>query len=105
MQGILCGYSGKSSNASVALHLDYAPGSDGSDMIPAMRMAAAQVGTSESIPGLGDRNLLSIMRPARNAIVVYYHNKMLSLTIDNRPMTPDLKAAMVQAMRQMVGKL
>jgi len=45
---ILCAYGLKSGNANVLLQVNYAPGTDGSDTIPAMRTAAAQVGTAES---------------------------------------------------------
>ena len=101
---ILCAYGLKSGNANVLLQVNYAPGTDGSDTIPAMRMAAGQVGTAESIPGLGDHNLLYTKGSQGSFFLVYYHQKMLQLSV-GRQLTPDLKAAMVQAIRQMLSKL
>jgi hypothetical protein len=58
----------------------------------------------ESLPGLGDQNLLLVRSSNQNGLVVIYHQKILTLSVQ-RHMTPDLKAAMVQAMRQILSKL
>jgi hypothetical protein len=99
---VVCGYS--SAGATVSLALRDMPGTSGGEAIQAMKRTTLQGAQTESIPGLGEQNFLIVKTPNQNSLTVLYHKKLLSLSVQRR-MTPELKTAMVQAMRQMLSKL
>jgi len=103
VQGVGCFYTTKSGSATVGLTMADAPANAGSDVTRAMKMASPGA-TTESIPDLGDQNLLIVRTSNQNGLMVVYHHKTLSLAVQQR-MTPDLKAAMIKAMRQIMSKL
>jgi hypothetical protein len=59
---------------------------------------------SETIPSLGEWNSYLHASRAINSLTVMYHGMVLYLVADGAP-NPDLKAAMVEAMRQTMKKL
>jgi hypothetical protein len=105
VQGVSCFYV-SGSGATVALVLASGEGAEGTNMLHAMQtVAAKQPGaTTESIPGLGEQNFLFARASGQNSLVVLYHQKLITLSVQ-RQMTNDLKAAMVKAMRRVLRKL
>jgi len=106
IQGKGCSYTTKSGALIGLAVADMAP-DDAKDYMVAMRSMVSSPATTETIPGLGEQNFL-IVRPEsqkdKNALLVIYHQKSLTLGVQ-RKMTPNLKAAMVQAMRQILSKI
>ena len=103
-QGVGCGYSTKSGSATVGLTMGDAPGNAGADLIRVMKLSAGQGAITESLPDLGEQNFLLVRPSNQNGLMVVYHHKILSLAVQ-RHMTPELKAAMIQAMRKILSKI
>jgi hypothetical protein len=101
-----CGYTTKSGTL-IGLAITDMAADDAKSYMIAMRSMVTSPATTETIPGLGDQNFL-IVRPEsqknQNALLVIYHQKSLALGV-TRKMTPDLKAAMVQFIRQILPKI
>jgi len=104
--GATCTYSSKSGNTTVALGIGDLPGTDGAHTIEVFQMMASQEkgSTSKSIPGLGEQSFLVVRASNKNAIVLVYQQKMVTLAVQ-KPMTADLEKAMVQTVRQVLTKL
>jgi len=106
VQGKGCTYTTKS-GALVGLGIQDMTSDDAKSYMVAMISMISAPAHTESIPGLGERNFL-VVRPDsqndKNALLVYYHQKQVTLGVQ-RKMTPDLKAAMVQAIRQILSKI
>ena len=105
-EGASCTYQVTGKNASVQVILADAPGTKGSDAIESYKKASMAGAKTETIPGLGDENLLvGISRGMnQNILMVLYHQKMVALTVMGQA-TPELKAAMIQAVKQMIAQI
>jgi hypothetical protein len=81
--GATCTYSTKSGDATVALGIGDLPGMDGAHTIEVLQMMATQEkgATSKSIQGLGEQSFLVTRISNKNAIVLVYHQKMLTLAV------------------------
>jgi hypothetical protein len=90
----------------VALCIGDLPGMDGAHTIEVLQTMATQENgaTSKSIQGLGEQSFLVTRISNKNAIVLVYHQKMLTLAVQ-KPMTADLEKAMIQIVRQVLSKL
>jgi len=106
MKGATCTYVCTSGNATIALGIADSSGTDGAHDIQVLQMMASQEKgtTTKSIAGLGEQSFLVTRTSNKNAIVLVYHQKMLTLAVQ-RPMTPELEKAMVQTLRQVLAKL
>jgi hypothetical protein len=106
IEGKGCSYTTKS-GALIGLSVADMSPDDAKNYMVAMMSMVKSPATTESIPGLGEQNFL-LVRPEsqknKNALLVIYHKKSLTLGVQ-RKMTPDLKAAMAQAMRQILSKI
>jgi hypothetical protein len=106
IQGKGCTYTAKSGAVIGLVVADMAP-DDAKNYMSAILSMVTAPATTESVSGLGEQNFL-LVRPDsqhnKNALLVIYHGKSLTLGVQ-RKMTPDLKAAMVQAMRQILSKI
>ncbi len=106
VQGKGCTYTTKS-GANIGFVITDMAADDAKNYVASMRLMVTAPATTELIPGLGDQNYL-LVRPEsqknKNALQVIYHQKLLTLGVQ-RKMTPDLKAAMVQFMRQTLSKI
>jgi hypothetical protein len=91
---------------SVQVIMTDAPGTSGADAIASYQKMPASTAKTETIPGLGDQNLLVVMNrgPRENILMVLYHQKMVALSVEG-PNTPELKAAMIQAVKQMIAQI
>jgi hypothetical protein len=87
----------------VTITVGPAPGSAGADFVK-VKMGAGQGDTTESISGLGDQNLLDIRPNGTNVLTVFFHQKMVVLSVQKH-MDAGLKAAMIRAARQALGKI
>jgi hypothetical protein len=106
VQGKGCAYATKS-GANIGFAITDMAADDAKNYIASMRLMVVAPATTELIPGLGEQNYL-LVRPEsqknKNALQVIYHQKLLTLGVQ-RKMTPDLKAQMVQFMRQVLSKI
>lgn len=105
-QGRGCSFTTKS-GANVGFAIVDMSADDAKSYMATMKSMVAPPATTEGIVGLGDQNFL-LVRPESqknlNSLLVTYHQKSLTLGVQ-RKMTPDLKAAMVQFMRQVLAKI
>jgi hypothetical protein len=106
MSGKSCRYSVTGKRTSVQVIVTEAPGTSGADAIATYKKMPASTAKTETIPGLGDQNLLVVMirGPQESILMVVVHEKMVALSVEEQ-FTPELKAAMVQAMKQMIAQL
>jgi hypothetical protein len=104
MQGMACSYITKTGSATVTLSVVDQPGLSGSDFMRSMQASAGQGGTMELIPGLGEQNVFLVRTSGQNSLMVLCHQKTLSFGVQ-RKMTPELKAQMIQVMKQLVAKI
>jgi hypothetical protein len=102
MQGIMCGYSTKTGSATVGLTVTQ--GMSANDFRMIATAGAASHAAVEQISGLGDQSYLIGAAADRSSLLVSYHQQTLTLSVVKK-MTPDLKAAMIQAMKQILAKL
>ena len=91
---------------SVRVTVNDAPGTSGADTIASYQKMPASAAKTETIPDLGDQNLLvvTIRGPREDILMVLYHEKMVALSVEG-PDTPELKAAMIQAVKQMLAQI
>ena len=91
---------------SIQVILTDAPGTSGADAIAPYQKLPASAAKTETIPGLGDQNLLvaTIRGPREDILMVVYHQKMVALSVE-APNTPELKAAMIEAVKQMLTQI
>jgi hypothetical protein len=105
-EGTGCKYATKS-GANIGIAIMNMAKDDANSYMAAMKSMVVAPATTEVIPGLGEQNFL-LVRPESqknlNALLVMYHGKLVTLGVQ-RKMTPDLKAAMVQVMRGILGKI
>jgi hypothetical protein len=95
-----CFYQSSTKNADVGMSLSSAAGA-----APGLLGKLVTKGdTSEAIAGLGDQNLLIAKSTDTYSLVVIYHGQIVSLTAADRR-TPAMKAALIAAMRQIMGKI
>lgn len=104
MQGMGFSYLTTTGSATVALTVVDQPTLTGANFTRTMQMSAGQGGTTESIPGLGEANFLVVRTAAPNSLMALYHHKMVSLAVQ-RKMTPELKAQMIQVMKEALAKI
>jgi len=103
MQGRGCAYSDKAGSKSVSFTFNDASMSVG-DFTMMMKSQGGMGGTVETIPGVGEQNFFFIKPGNQNTFTVYYHGKMLTLSAQMK-MTPALKTAMIQTMKQILAKI
>lgn len=104
MEGVACSYTTGPKGVTVGVTLTDAQGANGSFSIQSVRMLAKKGDTMETIPRLGEQNLLLITIGDNDTLMVIYHHKAISLGV-HRHMTPALRAEMVKTMRQILTKL
>jgi hypothetical protein len=106
MNGMTCSYLATPGSATVFLGIADMSGTDGAHTIEVLQvMASKEAGsTTKSIAGLGEQSFLVTRTSNKNAIVLVYHQKLLTLKVE-RPMSADLEKAMVQTMQQALAKL
>lgn len=97
---VYCGYQSTSENVNVAVSLSSAAGATAATL----KALASPGDTSEAIPGLGDSNLLIARGGDSYTLAVIYHGQLVSISVVKRH-SPALKAAIVQAVKQMLTKL
>jgi hypothetical protein len=101
--GFLCLYPSDSAGTQVSLSVTNASASDADSYMQA-KGGAGPGDAYESIPGLGDQNLFVVGANQKHSFIVFYHNKEVFLFV-HRKMTPELKAAMIQAMKEIIPKI
>ncbi|HTA65608.1 MAG TPA: hypothetical protein VK753_08890 [Xanthomonadaceae bacterium] len=106
MNGVVCTYLSTQGNATIVLGIADAPGADGANAIRSLQAVSSQQPgtTTKSIQGLGEQSFLVTRTSNKNAIMLVYHQKMLTLAVQ-KPMTPELENAMVQTLQQVLAKL
>jgi hypothetical protein len=104
MSGIGCSYMTKSGSAVVGLIVTDAQGMTADNFKMIQTAGAASHAAVEQIPGLGEVSYLVGGGADRNVLAVLYHQKTLALSVQ-RKMTPDLKTAIIQAMKQILAKI
>jgi hypothetical protein len=102
--GMGCLYSAKTGAATVGLSVNDVQGTGSTNFTRQMQMSVGQGATMEQIPGLGEQSGLVVRTSGDNSLTVLYHQKTLTLSAQKK-MTPELKAAMVEAMKQILTKL
>jgi hypothetical protein len=100
--GTMCMYT-NASGPVITLSVSPAPGSAGADFVQA-KIGAGPGDATESIPGLGDQNLFDSRPNNWNVLTVFFHQKMLTFSVQ-QPLSPALKAAMIQAASQIIAKI
>jgi hypothetical protein len=100
--GAMCMYT-NASGPVITLSVSPAPGSAGADFVR-VKMGAGPGDTTESIPGLGDQNLFDARPNGWNVLTVFSLQKMLTFSVQKH-LSPALKAAMIQAARQIIAKI
>jgi hypothetical protein len=103
--GDICEYNGPGSHQQVSVGLIDTK-TYGLSPAAVFKIATAQASTghtSETISGLGESNLF-IASPTDSSISVLYHAKILTVGATGSK-NPGLKAALVQAARQILGKM
>jgi len=104
MAGIGCGYSNKDASATATVTVVDQPALTAEEFQKSINMLAAGGGAkAETISGLGEANAFWIRPGNQNSISVLYHHKMISLAVQ-KAMTPALKSAMIDTIRQIVSK-
>jgi hypothetical protein len=99
---VLCSYAAKPEGAYVVLTATDSSVTESEDYIR-NRGGAGRGTQTESIPGLGDKNLF-IASAHENTLTVFWHHKMVELFVKSDA-GPSLKTAMVQAMRAILARL
>jgi len=100
--GFLCLYPSDSAGTQVSLSVTDTSAADADSYMQA-NGGAGQGDTYESIPGFGNQNLFVVGANQKHSFIVFYHNKEVFLFV-HRKMTPELKAAMIQTMKQIIAK-
>ncbi len=101
--GTMCMYVNPSVGAVVTITISPATAASGADFVR-VKMGVGKGDTTESISGLGDQNLLDIRPNGTNVLTVFYHQKMVVLSVQKH-MDAALKAAMIRAARQIMAKI
>jgi hypothetical protein len=101
--GTMCMYVNPSVGAVVTITISPATAASGADFVR-VKMGVGKGDTTESISGLGDQNLLDIRPNGTNVLTVFYHQKMIVLSVQKH-MDTTLKAAMIRAARQIMAKI
>jgi hypothetical protein len=106
VKGSSCTYHVTGKTTSVQVIFADAQGTKGSDEIASYKKMPSTVARTETIPDLGDQNLLvaTSRGPSDNILMVLYHQKMVALSVEGQ-ITPELKAAMIQAMKRMMAQI
>jgi hypothetical protein len=100
----ICGYRPKSGIGPIGLAVEDVEPADEAKAIDVMRRAASAEVKTGLVEGLGDHALLIEKSNEKNVLIAAYRGKVLSLGVPGK-MTPELKATMVQVMRQILAKL
>ena len=100
--GTMCMYT-NASGPVVTITVAPAAGSAGPDFVKA-KMGVGQGDTVELVPGLGNQNLFDMRPNGTNVLTVFFHQKMVILSVQKH-MDARLKASMIQAASQIVGKI
>jgi len=103
MGGVICGYSAQSGDNRAGLTITGPPPA-GVNLKNSIGRAVDKGNTFEVIPGLGEQAVLLVKDGHDAGMTVIYGQKFLILTVE-RPMTPALKSAMIQTMKQIISKL
>jgi hypothetical protein len=103
-KGVSCAYAVPKKNLFVQITIGDLPGTTAVSTIESYKKTTPPGTTMETIPNLGDQGLLVISSTNLDSLVVAYHQKLISLNIQTK-MTPELKAAMVKAMKQMIAQI
>jgi hypothetical protein len=98
----MCFYSSAKGNSQATLSVSDGSGQAGPAFMK-RKGGAVEGDKTESISDLGDLNLLVARASTQNTLTVFIHGEMVVLTV-NRRMSPELKTAMVDAMKQMVAQ-
>jgi len=101
--GILCVYMAKGGASAASLSLTDAPAAASINIYNAVKASYGKSAT-ESIPGLGEQNFLFVQPSNKNGLTVLYHQKIVVLNAQV-PMTPTVKSALIQTMKQILPRL
>lgn len=101
--GFLCVYAAKNRKASVEFSVSDASTRDANRFLRS-HGGAKQGDTYESIPSLPTKNLLVVASYQKHSLTVFVKEKEINLIV-GRPMTPELKAAMVEVMKRVLARL
>jgi hypothetical protein len=101
--GFLCVYADESAKTQVMFSLSDASIQDAESFIQA-HGGAKQGDAYESIPSLPSKNLLVVTSYQKHSLTVFVGGKEANLIV-HRPMTPELKANMVQVMKRILAQL
>lgn len=101
--GFLCVYSAEDQKASIEFSVSDASTRDAESFLRA-HGGAKQGDTYESIPSLPGKNLLVVTSYRKEGLTVFFKGKEINLFV-GRPMTPELKANMVEAMKRILIRL
>lgn len=99
----MCAYLAKSDDSPVVLTITDGALSDAESYIR-NKGGAGPNDFVESLPGLGEKNLLTVKDLSSNTLMVFYHQKMIMLNFKRRT-KPEQIAAIVEAMRQILNRL
>jgi len=102
--GVVCIYSDKGASKTLSLNIQSAT-FRASDFETQTRMQGFGATNSEVVPGVGEANKLLFFSGDHSALMVLYHGELLTLGVMRMKMTPDLKTAMIQTMKQILGKI
>jgi hypothetical protein len=101
--GFACIYADVSAKTQVIFTLSDASIEDADAYIQS-HGGAKQGDTYESIPGLPSKNLFVVTSYQKHSLTVFERGKEVNLIV-HRPMSPDLKASMVRAMKRILAQL
>ena len=101
--GFSCIYADTSTKAWVMFSVSDASARDAENFLQT-HGGAKQGDTYESIPSLPSKNLLIVTSDQKDCLTVFLHGKEINLFV-HRPMTPALKATMVQFTNRILARL
>jgi len=101
--GIMCGYNSQTANLGATFTIT-GPAPQGANLKRSVGASINKGDTLDVIPGLGDQNVFVTRQNNESDLTVIAGGKMLILRVD-KPASPALKSAMVEVMKQIVGKL
>jgi hypothetical protein len=100
--GVVCGYSAKSGGGTATFSLSEGGATDAN-----LAMMTRDIGgggyQKETISGLGDQCVYVVRTGDHLSLTVFYHKNVLVLSVVKKA-TPEIKAAMIQSMKQMLAK-
>lgn len=102
MGNVGCAYTAKSGGVSVALAFANEATTTAEDFTRGMK-TGSPASTNEQVAGLGEAAFL-VPSPNKIMLSVFYHHVNARLAVQ-KPLTPELKAQMIQTMRQILAKL